>query len=94
MNSTDTHAGHLVELAKRIGQRRFAIGESRLELQLVEAQEARKRVVHALLRFLSVTAFRRGRPCNQALEINSAGKGGARVVRMSTLDVTPEQVSR
>jgi uncharacterized membrane protein YqjE len=49
LNATDTHVGHLVEAGKRFGQGLLAIGENRLELLLVEVQEERERLFHALL---------------------------------------------
>ena len=47
----------MVETAKRFGQLILAIGENRLELLLVEVQEERERLLHALLLILGVAAF-------------------------------------
>ena len=57
MNSTSNHAGQLVEAAKRLGQRLLETGENRLELLLVEAQEERVHLVHAILLILGVGVF-------------------------------------
>ncbi len=57
MNPANNHAGHLVEVAKRFGQRLLATGENRFELLLVEAQEEREHLVQAILLILGVAAF-------------------------------------
>jgi uncharacterized membrane protein YqjE len=43
--------------SKRLVKRLFAIGENRLELLLVEVQEERNQLLHALLLVLGVAAF-------------------------------------
>ena len=42
---------------KRIAQRLLTIGENRLELFLVEVQEERERLLHAVLLLLGVAVF-------------------------------------
>lgn len=57
LNSPHPHPGPLAEAAKRFGQGLLASGENRLELLLVEAQEEREHLVHALLWLLGVGVF-------------------------------------
>jgi uncharacterized membrane protein YqjE len=49
--------GQLVETSKRFVRRLLIIGENRLELLTVEVQEARERLLHAILLALGVAAF-------------------------------------
>jgi uncharacterized membrane protein YqjE len=49
--------GQLAETSKCFVRRLFTIMENRLELLMVEAQEERERVVHAILLALGVAAF-------------------------------------
>jgi uncharacterized membrane protein YqjE len=57
MESATSGVGQLVETAKRLARRLFTIGENRLELLAVEVQEARERLLHAILLALGVAAF-------------------------------------
>lgn len=52
-----TKAGQLVETSKRFVRRLLTIGENRLELLMVEVQEERERLRHAILLALGVAAF-------------------------------------
>ncbi len=47
----------LTGVAGRIGQRLFVIAENRLQLLMVEAQEERERVLHAIWLALGAAAF-------------------------------------
>ncbi|MGD0351557.1 MAG: phage holin family protein [Verrucomicrobiota bacterium] len=49
--------GQLVETSKRFARRLFTIVENRLELLMVEVQEERERLLHAILLALGVVAF-------------------------------------
>jgi len=49
--------GQLVETSKRFARRLFTIVENRLELLMVEVQEERERLLHAILLALGVAAF-------------------------------------
>ena len=49
--------GQLVESSKRFVRRLFTIVENRLELLMVEVQEERERLLHAILLGLGVVAF-------------------------------------
>jgi uncharacterized membrane protein YqjE len=49
--------GQLVELSKRLARRLLAIGENRFELLMVEVQEERERLLHAIVLALGVAAF-------------------------------------
>jgi len=51
------HAGQLVETAKRVTRQLLAIAENRFELLLVEVQEERERLLHAILLALGVVAL-------------------------------------
>jgi uncharacterized membrane protein YqjE len=51
------NGGQLVELSKRLGRRLLAIGENRFELLMVEAQEERQRLLHAIVFALGVAAL-------------------------------------
>lgn len=57
MESAPTHAGQLVETSKRFARRLLTIGENRFELLMVEVQEERERLLHAILLALGVAAF-------------------------------------
>ncbi len=57
MNPISTHSSHRIEAAKRFGRTLLAAGENRLELVLVELQEERERLVHALLLLLGIGLF-------------------------------------
>jgi len=47
----------LVETSKRFARRLFTIGENRLELLMVEVQEERERLLHAILLALGGAVF-------------------------------------
>ena len=49
--------GQFGALSKDLARRLFAIGENRLELLMVEVQEERERLLHAILLALGVAAF-------------------------------------
>jgi uncharacterized membrane protein YqjE len=49
--------GQLVETSKRFARRLLTIGENRFELLMVEVQEERERLLHAILLALGVAAF-------------------------------------
>jgi uncharacterized membrane protein YqjE len=57
METAATGFGQLVETSKRFARRLFGIVENRLELLLVEVQEERERLLHAILLALGVAAF-------------------------------------
>ena len=57
MESAPANAGQLVETSKRFARRLLTIGENRLELLMVEAQEERERLLRAILLALGVAAF-------------------------------------
>jgi uncharacterized membrane protein YqjE len=52
-----TNAGQLAETSKRFARRLLTIGENRFELLMVEVQEERERLLHAILLALGVGAF-------------------------------------
>jgi uncharacterized membrane protein YqjE len=52
-----TNAGRLVETSKRLARQLLTIGENRLALLMVEVQEERVRLLHAILLALGVAAF-------------------------------------
>ena len=49
--------GQLVELSKRFARRLLDIGENRFELLMVEVQEERERLLHAIVLALGVAAL-------------------------------------
>ena len=49
--------GQLAATSKRFARRLLTIGENRLELLMVEVQEERERLLHAILLALGVAAF-------------------------------------
>ena len=57
MESSASSLGQLVETAKRFVRRLLTTGENRLELLMLEVQEERARLLHALLLALGVAAF-------------------------------------
>ena len=57
MEPSASSVGQLVETSKRFARRLFTIGENRLELLMVEVQEERARLLHAILLALGVAAF-------------------------------------
>ena len=57
MESSASSVGQLVETSKRFARRLLTIGENRLELLMVEVQEERERLLHAILLALGVAAF-------------------------------------
>jgi len=57
MERAPTHAGQLVETSKRFARRLLTIAENRIELLMVEVQEERERLLHAILLALGVAAF-------------------------------------
>ncbi len=57
MEPPPANAGQLVEASKRFAQRLLTIGENRFELLMVEVQEERQRLLHAILLALGVAAF-------------------------------------
>ena len=52
-----TSARHLVALSKRLARRLLAIGENRFELLMVEVQEERERLLHAIVLALGAAAL-------------------------------------
>ena len=57
MESSPTHAGQLVEASKLLARRLLTIGENRIELLMVEVQEEREHLLHAILLALGVAVF-------------------------------------
>jgi uncharacterized membrane protein YqjE len=57
MEPSHTHTGQLVETSKRFARRLLTIGENRIELLMVEVQEERERLLHAILLALCVAGF-------------------------------------
>lgn len=57
MEPASIGVGQLVETSKRFARRLFTIVENRLELLMVEVQEERERLLHAILLALGVAAF-------------------------------------
>jgi len=57
MESSANSVGQLVETLKRFARRLVIIGENRFELLMVEVQEERERLLHAILLALGVAAF-------------------------------------
>src|SRR5271154_5298949 len=58
MEETETENGvHLAAASKRLAQRALVICENRAELLLVEVQEERERILHAIWLTIGVTAF-------------------------------------
>lgn len=57
MDQATTKAAPLAETAKRLARRLLTIGENRVELLMVEVQEERERLLHAILLALGVATF-------------------------------------
>jgi uncharacterized membrane protein YqjE len=57
MEMAPTNGGVLVETSKRFARRLLAVGENRFELLMVEVQQERGRLLHAILLALGVAAF-------------------------------------
>jgi uncharacterized membrane protein YqjE len=57
MEATPPPAGRLVEPLKRFARRLLLIVENRFELLMVEVQEERERLLHAILLALGVAVF-------------------------------------
>ena len=57
MEPAHASLGQLVDASKQFARRLFTIGENRLELLIVEVQEERDRLLHAILLSLGVAAF-------------------------------------
>ena len=57
MDPAPTNAVPFVETAKRLARRLLTIGENRVELLMVEVQEERERLLHAILLALGVATF-------------------------------------
>jgi uncharacterized membrane protein YqjE len=57
MESSPTNTGQLVETSKRFARRLLTIGENRIELLMVELQEERERLLHAILLALGMAVF-------------------------------------
>jgi uncharacterized membrane protein YqjE len=57
MAPASTNAGQLFETSKRLARRLFAIGENRFELLMVEVQEERERLLHAIVLALGAASF-------------------------------------
>ena len=57
METASTNAGRLAETSKRFARRLLAIGENRFELLMVEVQEERERLLHAIVLALGVAAL-------------------------------------
>ena len=57
MEHTTANVGEIVAASKQFARRLFAIGENRLELLIVEVQEERERLLHAMFLALGVAAL-------------------------------------
>ena len=57
MENTTANLGSLVASSKHFARRLFTTGENRLELLVVEMQEARERLLHVILLSLGMAAF-------------------------------------
>jgi uncharacterized membrane protein YqjE len=57
MESSASSVGQLVQTLKRFARRLLIIGENRFDLLMVEVQEERERLLHAILLALGVAAF-------------------------------------
>jgi uncharacterized membrane protein YqjE len=57
MEPAAVNLGQLADSSKAFARRLFTIGENRLELLMVEVQEERARLLHAILLALGVAAF-------------------------------------
>jgi uncharacterized membrane protein YqjE len=57
MEPSANSVGQFIETSKRFARRLFLIGGNRLELLMVEVQEERERLLHAILLALGVAAF-------------------------------------
>jgi len=57
MEPPPANAGPFVETSKRFARRLLTLGENRFELLMVEVQEERERLLHAILLALGVAAF-------------------------------------
>ena len=54
METVSTNLGQLVDSSKRFARQLFTLGENRLELLMVEVQEDRDRLLHAMLLMFGV----------------------------------------
>ena len=57
MGETPVNPPHLLESSRRLLHRLLAVGENRFELFVVEVQEERERLLHALFLTLGMVAF-------------------------------------
>ena len=57
MEPGPSNVGQFVQTSKRFARRLLTIGENRFQLLMVEAQEARERLLRAILLALGVAAF-------------------------------------
>jgi len=57
MGTATTNAGQLADASRHFARQCFTMGENRLELLIVEVQEERVRLMHAILLALGVAAF-------------------------------------
>ncbi len=57
MEPPPANTGQLAETSKRFARRLLTIGENRFELLMVEVQEERERLLHAILLALGVATF-------------------------------------
>ena len=57
MEKPTTNLGQLVDSSKGFARRLLTLGENRLELLMVEVQEERERLLHAILLALGVALF-------------------------------------
>jgi hypothetical protein len=57
METPSTNPGRLAETSKRFARCLLAIGENRIELLMVEVQEERERLLHAIVLALGVAAL-------------------------------------
>ncbi len=57
MEQSAASIGQIVDSSKRFARRLITIGENRLELLMVEVQEERERLLHAIFLTLGVAAF-------------------------------------
>ena len=57
MEPATDHLGQVVDSSKQFAQSLFTLGANRLELLMVEVQEERERLLHAILLALGVAVF-------------------------------------
>ncbi len=57
METAPNHDGQFAETSRRFARQLLTIGENRLELLMVEVQEERERLLHAILLSLGIAAL-------------------------------------